>query len=82
MSDYNDSMDPVFQSKAEMIRYGLNIGAAYVLICMSSEPGEPLEPVFVMPGECIGTVEKACWRSSFSVETIDLEELRYMESVL
>ena len=83
MINENDSYEDVLpenSSLTQILKHGLKIGAMYVLICADSDKSIPREPVFVMPGECVGSIEKACWRSSFHVEHFDLDEIRRKEA--
>lgn len=76
----NDSLfDDTPRTFREAVAIGLRTGATHVLECVDHD-GE-VEYVLVKPGECIGSVEKACWRSSFNVNTLDLDEMRQAEAV-
>lgn len=84
MSDENDSFYeelPERSSVTQMIEHGLKIGAEHLLVCTDSDESIPREPVFVLTGECVGKIEKACWRSSFNVEHFDLNEIRQREGL-
>ena len=75
MIEENDSFeeDPIV-TREEMIEAGRNIGAAYALICSDSDPQVPLQVVYVMIKDDVDRLEKHCWRSSYYVETVDLND--------
>lgn len=75
----NDSLEDEPLTRGAAIKLGIGNGATHVLCCLDIDGS--VEYVLVMPGECIGKIEKACWRSSFSVETIDLDEMRKDEAL-
>ena len=74
----NDSFEDVF-SLEEAINEGLKRGAEYVLECLDFDGSIDFE--FVFPGECIGSIEKACWRSSFIVSCHYMNKLREAEGL-
>lgn len=70
---FNDSFDENEpKTREELIQHGKNIGAAYVLICIDSDPQIDPQVVYVSYDQDVGKLEKDCWRSSFHVETINL----------
>ena len=75
MNDSFEDEQP-FVSRDQAICIALEKGATHVLICTDHDETVPQEAVYVMPGECVGKIEKACWRSSFNVDTIDVDEIR------
>lgn len=80
MIDENDSLVSEPLTRQEAIAHGLREGATHVLACTDHDGG--VEYVLVARGQCVGTIEKACWRSSFSVRALDLDELRRAEAEL
>lgn len=69
-SSYNDSYEYEPHTREQFIAHGVKLGATHTLICTDHDGS--LEAEYVMVGQCVGTIEKCCWRSSFSVECIDL----------
>jgi len=73
IEEENDSFEDEPVSRREMIQLGLDRGASYLFICADDRN---VDAAYAYPGDCVGTFEKRCLRASYSVEIIDLDEIR------